>query len=90
MKPVLKKLLAFGIIAAFLLMAVAMVLPHSHTSDTHAHACWICQAKAIGIAAPAVVPQPPAPSLISLSAPAVRCVLESQAAFLFSEARALS
>lgn len=88
MKPLFRKLLALGIVVAFFAMATAMVLPHSHDAETAHHACWICQSKATGVSAPEVSPRPAALHLISLAAPAARPIFESQASFLFSEARA--
>ena len=88
MKRTLRFLCVVGLAAAFVMMAVAMVLPHAHTAETVQHICWICQSKATGVAAPATAPDPAVLHLISLAAPATRRVFESQASFLFSEARA--
>jgi hypothetical protein len=88
MKRTLRFLCVVGLAAAFLLMTAAMVLPHSNAVETAHHACWICHSKAIGVAAPEAGAQSVALRLISLAAPAARPILESQAAFLFSEARA--
>jgi len=84
-----KKLLALSVVAVFVLMATAMVLPHSHGAETTtAHACWICQSKVVGVSTPEVSPTPAVLHLISLAAPAALRLFESQASFLFSEARA--
>ena len=88
MKRTLRFLCVVGLVAAFVMMAVAMVLPHAHTAETAQHACWICQSKAIGVVTPEVSPRPPVLHLISFAAPAARRVFEAQTSFLFSEARA--
>ena len=88
MKRPFQKFLALGVVAAFFFLSAAMVLPHSHNAQTAHHACWICQAKAIGVSTPEVSPRPAVLHLISIAAPAARRVFESQPSFLFSEARA--
>ena len=89
MKRAMKLLCVAGVVAAFVLMATAMVLPHSHNAETTtAHACWICQSKVVGVSAPETTPRPGVLHLISFAAPAVRRVFEAQASFLFSDARA--
>ncbi|MDO8730305.1 MAG: hypothetical protein Q7J69_03875 [Candidatus Omnitrophota bacterium] len=88
MKPLFRKLLGLGVVAAFLVMATAMVLPHSHDAETAHHVCWICQSKATGVSTPEVSPRPAVLHLISIAAPAARRIFETQASFLFSEARA--
>ena len=54
--------MAWGVVAAFLAMGVAMVLPHHHDETTVQHICWICQAKATG-AAPSVAAAQVTPAL---------------------------
>ncbi len=49
-----KSLVTFVLLAAFLAMGVAMVLPHHHDASTVQHVCWMCQAKAVGVAAPSL------------------------------------
>jgi|GEM_PF-3614530 len=88
MKHSFRKLLALGVVAAFLLMAVAMVLPHSHASETAHHACWICHSKAVGVSPPEVSPRPAAFQIAAFSVLSAPAILESQSSFLFSEARA--
>ena len=57
MKRILPKLLVWGLLLAFVVMGVAMVMPHHHDAATVQHACWVCQAKAAGVAAPALSTQ---------------------------------
>ncbi len=92
MKRTLKLLCAIGLVAVFLAMATAMVLPHSHLhsdgTETQHHACWICQAKAIGVSAPEG-----GPNLVllhrvaQLSLPG-QAALPPQPVFFFTQARA--
>ena len=57
-----KFLCVAGLLLAFLAMATAMALPHTHlheqdhSADTRGHVCWICQAKAVGVSTPEVGP----------------------------------
>jgi hypothetical protein len=88
MKRTLRFLCVVGLAAVFLLMAAAMVLPHSHAAETVHHACWICQSKAVGVAAPEAGSRLAPLHLISHETPAALPVFKSQAAFLFSKARA--
>ncbi|MCM8794514.1 MAG: hypothetical protein NC819_01755 [Candidatus Omnitrophica bacterium] len=39
------KVLLVAVIAAFLVVGTAAVLPHLHSDDTLQHACWISQAR---------------------------------------------
>ncbi len=88
MRQPFRKLLALGIIAAFLLMATAMVLPHTHDAETAHHACWVCQAKAIGVSAPSVGPDPVSLHFTAFSTPAAPALFCPQAIPLCFEARA--
>ena len=92
MKRTLKLLCAIGLVASFLAMATAMVLPHSHLhsdgTETQHHACWICQAKAIGVSTPEVGPNLLLLHRVAHLAPPAQAVLPPQLVFFFTQARA--
>lgn len=88
MRRTLKIFCAIGLIAAFLVMATAMVLPHAHEAGTPHHVCWVCQAKAIGVSAPEVGPQPGPLHPAAPLPPPGQAAVYLQIAPLLSEARA--
>ena len=88
MKQTLRFLGIVGLVAAFALMAVAMVLPHSHDADTAQHACWICHSKAVGVSAPEVSPQPAVLHRVSIAVLVARPFFESKTSFLLFDSRA--
>lgn len=88
LKRALRFLCTVGLLAAFLAMAVAMVLPHAHDTQTHQHVCWICHAKAIGVAAPSAGPGLAVLRATAFVVPAAKVLFEPQVVPLFFEARA--
>ena len=92
MRRTLRVLCVIGLVAAFLAMGTAMVLPHSHLhkhdADTHAHACWVCQAKAVGVSSPEAGPKLVVLHQTAFVPPARQAVLHLQQNLFLPEARA--
>jgi len=89
-KRTFRILCAIGLVAAFLAMATAMVLPHSHSDGTQTqhHACWICQAKAVGVSTPEVGPNLVLLHRVAHLALPAQAVLDLQETLFLPEARA--
>ena len=88
MKRSLPKLFAGLLLVAFVAMGVAMVLPHHHDAATVQHACWVCQAKAVGAAVPSLYTEVDPQFTLTSSLPGEETVLFAWAVPLAQAARA--